>query len=69
MTDESELLALCYWNKRLSRENVRLHAQLSQAQARVSKLETETDRLRVEGEAQEALLGAAIDAAAARRTA
>jgi hypothetical protein len=63
---DRQLHALCAWNNRIVGEKSALVAELARARERIRDFEAENAQLRVEGEAQEALLGAAMDAAAER---
>jgi uncharacterized membrane protein len=63
MTGRDQLQQVCRWNRQLSRENRRLRQQLEQARQELAELEAANVELRVEAEATDALLGAAIDTA------
>lgn len=63
MTGRDQLQRVCRWNQQLSRENRRLQQQLRQAQQELAELEAANAELRVEAEATDALLGAAMDTA------
>jgi uncharacterized membrane protein len=63
MTERGQLQRICRWNRQLSGENRRLRQQLRQASQQVTKLEAVNCELRVEAEATDVLLGAALDEA------
>jgi hypothetical protein len=63
MTERVQLQRICRWNRQLSRENRRLRQQLRQACEQVTELEAVNCELRVEAEATDVLLGAAMDEA------
>lgn len=63
MTERDQLQRICRWNRQLSRENRRLREQLRQACEQVTELEAVNSELRVEAEATDVLLGAAMDGA------
>jgi hypothetical protein len=63
MTGRDQLQQVCRWNRQLSRENRRLWHQLGQARQELAELEAANAELRVEAEATDALLGAAMDTA------
>jgi hypothetical protein len=69
VTERDQLQRICRWNQQLSRENRRLRQQLRRACERVTELEAVNCELRVEAEATDVLLGAAMDGAIeSRRT-
>jgi len=63
MTEGQQLRQVCGWNRRLAGENRSLRAELGRARSKVEGLEVTNAGLRVEREAADVLLGAAIDQA------
>jgi hypothetical protein len=69
MSERDQLQRICRWNRQLSQENRRLQQELRQACEQVTELEAVNCELRVEAEATDVLLGAAMDGAIeSRRT-
>jgi regulator of replication initiation timing len=65
MTGRDQLRRVCRWNRQLSRENRRLRQQLGQARQELAEQEEANAELRLEAEATNVLLGAAMDEALA----
>lgn len=64
MTDpQQQLREVCEWNKKLARENAVLRVRTRNCELEVRELQTANANLRVEREAVETVLGAAVDEA------
>lgn len=63
MTDREQLGNVCRWNRELVRENARLHGDLSCLRRERDEALAANANLRVERDAADVLVGAAMDAA------
>lgn len=64
MTEEREQIRrVCRWNRELARENARLREKLGRRRQECRELSDANANLRVERDANDALLGAAMDEA------
>lgn len=61
MTEREQLQRVCEWNRQLVRENTRLREELGRVEQERDELSDANVNLRVEREAADALLGAAMD--------
>jgi hypothetical protein len=66
MTPREQLRQVCRWNRQLDGENKRLREEVQRLRYEVRELEAANAELRIEAEAADVLLGAAMDEAARR---
>ena len=67
MSERDQLREVCRWNRQLDGENRRLREEVQRLRYEVRELEATNADLRIEAEAADALLGAAMDEAARSR--
>ena len=63
MTEHEQIRRVCHWNSTLARENARLRDELLRKHQECCDLSDANANLRVERDATDALLGAAMDEA------
>lgn len=61
LTEPGQLQQVCRWNRQLGSENVQLIERLSCARDEIRELEIDHANLRVERDAADVLVGAAMD--------
>lgn len=61
MTEREQLQRVCEWNRQLVRENTRLREELGRVEQERDELGDANGNLRVEREAADVFLGAAMD--------
>jgi len=61
MTEREQLQRVCEWNRQLVRKNTRLRETLGRIEQERDELRDANSNLRVEREAADVLLGAAMD--------